>query len=305
MSDMFNSFKAMQQGNDLESTQKALEAQNASSSHSEDTRFYYPERDKAGNGSAVIRFLPPAMGETLPYQRFYSHGFEVNGKWFINECLTTKGEQCPVCEDNDTLWKSGKAGQDIVRGVDGKNGRKRKMRYVANILVVKDPANPENEGKTFLMQFGYKIEAMIQEAFKGDSMEGIPPCNPFNYWTGRDFLLKIKKVAGQTNYDSSKFMPAGKVQVGGKEFDDSKLEELWKGQHKLTPDYAEKLDYTTYEKQKAHLDKILGKVAAGKSTPSAADMASADAPSQPQEAQSSAPSAAAQSGEEEDFFNNL
>ena len=178
---------------DIKTLTRAIEAtsQPAEAGSKDDTRFWQPEVDKAGNGMAVIRFLPaPAIDgdDALPWVRTFSHGFQGPGGWFIDNCLTTLNEKCPVCEHNNTLWNSGiEANKEIARK------QKRKLSYVANILVVSDPSNPSNEGQIRLFKFGKKIFDKITEAMNPEFADETP-VNPFDLWEGANFKLKIRNV---------------------------------------------------------------------------------------------------------------
>ena len=248
-----SSFANLKRGrNDFAKLTKAIEAttQTAESGSKEDTRFWQPEVDKAGNGMAVIRFLPaPAADgdDALPWVRVFSHGFQGPGGWFIDNCLTTINEKCPVCEHNNTLWNSGiEANKDIARK------QKRKLSYIANILVVSDPANKENEGQVRLFKFGKKIFDKITEAMNPD-FEDEKAVNPFDMWEGANFKLKIRNVEGYRNYDKSEFAEVSALFDGN----DEKLETLWKSEHGIK-EFAEKKQFKPYEQLKSRLDKVLG-----------------------------------------------
>ena len=239
--------------NSFEKLSKAVEATStgtADSNSKEDTRFWQPEVDKAGNGMAVIRFLPaPSIDgdDALPWVRTFSHGFQGPGGWFIDNCLTTLNEKCPVCEHNNTLWNSGiEANKDIARK------QKRKLSYVANILVVSDPSNPSNEGQIRLFKFGKKIFDKITEAMNPEFADETP-VNPFDLWEGANFKLKIRNVEGYRNYDKSEFADASALLNG----DDEKLEELWKKEYSLK-DFTEKKNLKPYDQLKTRLEKVLG-----------------------------------------------
>ena len=165
-----------------------------------DDRFRSLEADKAGNGSAIIRFLPPPKGEDLPWVRIRNHGFQgPTGKWYIENSLTTLGKPDPVSELNTELWNSGtEANKEIARK------QKRRLAYIANIYVVKDPAHPENEGKVFLYKFGKKIFDKIKDVMQ-PQFEDEEPINPFDFWKGANFKLKARNVEGYRNYDKSDF----------------------------------------------------------------------------------------------------
>jgi hypothetical protein len=239
--------------NSFEKLSKAVEATStgtADSNSKEDTRFWQPEVDKAGNGMAVIRFLPaPSIDgdDALPWVRTFSHGFQGPGGWFIDNCLTTLNEKCPVCEHNNTLWNSGvEANKDVARK------QKRKLSYVANILVISDPSNPSNEGQIRLYKFGKKIFDKITEAMNPEFADETP-VNPFDLWEGANFKLKIRNVEGYRNYDKSEFADASALLNG----DDEKLEELWKKEYSLK-DFTEKKNFKPYDQLKTRLDKVLG-----------------------------------------------
>jgi hypothetical protein len=237
----------------LDKLTKAIEASTQSNSEAgskDDTRFWQPQVDKAGNGMAIVRFLPaPSVDgdEALPWVRVFSHGFQGPGGWFIDNCLTTLNEKCPVCEHNNTLWNSGiEANKDIARK------QKRKLSYVANILVVSDPSNPENEGQVKLFKFGKKIFDKITEAMNPEFADETP-VNPFDMWEGANFKLKIRNVEGYRNYDKSEFADKSALFDG----DDDKLEELWKSEFSLK-EFTEKRNFKSFEQLKTRLDKVLG-----------------------------------------------
>ena len=249
-----NSFANLKRGrSDLAKLTKAIEASGQSSSEAgskDDTRMWQPSVDKSGNGMAVIRFLPaPAVDgdDALPWVRTFSHGFQGPGGWFIDNCLTTLNEKCPVCEHNNTLWNSGiEANKDIARK------QKRKLSYIANILVVSDPSNPSNEGQIKLYKFGKKIFDKITEAMNPEFADETP-VNPFDMWEGANFKLKIRNVEGYRNYDKSEFADVSALLDGN----DEKLEELWKKEYSLK-DFTEKKNFKPYDQLKGRLDKVLG-----------------------------------------------
>ncbi len=236
----------------LDKLTKAIESttQSGESNSKDDNRLWQPSVDKAGNGMAIIRFLPaPAADgdDGLPWVRIFHHGFQGPGGWLIDNCLTTLNDKCPVCEHNSTLWNSGvEANKDIARK------QKRKLSYIANILVISDPSNPENEGQIKLFKFGKKIFDKITEAMNPEFADETP-VNPFDLWEGANFKLKIRNVEGYRNYDKSEFADKSAVLDG----DDDKLEELWKKEHSLK-EFTEKKNFKSYEQLKARLDKALG-----------------------------------------------
>ena len=211
----------------------------------QDDRFWKPELDKSGNGYAVFRFLPAVQDEDLPWARLWSHAFQGPGGWLIENSLTTLNKKCPISEANSLLWNSGvEADKDIARK------RKRKLSYYANILIVSDSKHPENEGQVKLYRFGKKIFDKITEAMKPE-FEDETPINPFDFWEGANFKLKIRKVDGYWNYDKSEFEGPSAV------FDnDEAIEELWNKQFPLKPFLAPE-NFKSYDELKAKLDKVL------------------------------------------------
>jgi hypothetical protein len=222
---------------------------------SKDERFWQPEVDKAGNGYAVIRFLdaPFVDGEdAMPWVQIFNHGFQGPGGWLIENCLTSINKPCPVCEHNSSLWNSGiESNKDIVRK------QKRKLSYVANILVVKDSANPSNDGKVFLYKFGKKIfdkiQAMLEPEFEDETA-----VNPFNFWEGANFKLKIRMVEGYRNYDKSEFDSPSPVSD-----DDSEIERVWKESHSLV-EFLSPKEFMPYDELKAKLNRVLSLAGATK-----------------------------------------
>ena len=236
-------------GSNLDAMKQKLQSLASSENKSDKDNYWRPEVDKAGNGMATIRFLPAAAvdgDDGLPWAKIFEHGFQGPGGWLIDKCLTTKNQQCPVCEHNSKLWNSGiEANKEIVRK------QKRKLSYVANVYIVSDPKHPENEGQVKLFKFGAKIFEKITEAMN-PAFEDETPINPFDFWKGANFKLKITKVAGYQNYDKSEFMsPSALLE------DDAELEKIWKSQHSLTELTADK-EFKTYDAMKARLDKVLG-----------------------------------------------
>jgi len=238
------------QSGNLDKLTKAVEALSQASEGSEKSDNYWkPEVDKAGNGMATIRFLPASEkdgDDALPWVKIFSHGFQGPGGWLIDNCLTTKNQQCPVCEHNSALWNSGiEANKDVVRK------QKRKLNYVANVYIVSDPKHPENEGKVKLFRFGKKIFDKITEAMN-PAFEDETPINPFDMWKGANFKLKIRKVEGYQNYDKSEFdSPSALLE------DDDDLEKIWKSEFSLNELTSGK-EFKSYDDLKARLDKVLG-----------------------------------------------
>ena len=212
----------------------------------QDDRLWKPELDKSGNGYAVLRFLPAVEGEDMPWQRVWNHAFQgPGGQWYIENSLTTLNKKDPVSEENTRLWNTGiEADKEIARK------RKRKLSYYSNIFVVSDPKHPENEGKVFLFKFGKKIFDKITEAMKPE-FEDEKPINPFDFWEGANFKLKIRKVDGYWNYDKSEFDSPSAI----KDNDDA-IEQIWEKQYALKPFLAPE-NFKSYDELKAKLDKVL------------------------------------------------
>ena len=224
----------------------------------EDNRFWTPTVDKAGNGYAVIRFLPEPKGEDLPWVRVFSHGFQgPAGKWYIENSLTTFNEKDPVSEYNSTLWNNGtEAGKEQARK------QKRRLSYIANIYVVKDPANPENEGTVRLYKFGKKIFDKLNEKMNPE-FEDETATNPFDFWEGADLKLKIRNVEGYRNYDKSEFAEVSPLLDG----DDAKLETVYDSMFSLQ-DFLDRKHFKTYAELQAKLDMVLGLAGATATAPS-------------------------------------
>ena len=211
-----------------------------------DDRLWKLEVDKGGNGYAVIRFLPAPDGEDLPFVKLYSHAFQGPGGWYIENSLTTLGQKDPVSEFNSQLWNNGTdAGKDTARK------QKRKLTYISNIYVVKDPANPENEGKTFLYKYGKKIFDKLTAAMQPE-FEDEEAIDPFDFWQGANFKLKAKNVAGYRNYDSSEFAATSALLK-----DDDAMEEIWKKEYSLAELVAAD-QFKSYDELKTRLGYVLG-----------------------------------------------
>ena len=236
-----------------------------SESRGADDRYWQPEVDKAGNGYAVIRFLAPPKGEELPWVRVWNHGFKgPSGKWYIENSLTTLGKADPVSEYNTELWNSGsEANKEIARQ------QKRKLSYITNILIVKDPAHPENEGKVFLYKFGKKIFDKIKDVAE-PQFEDEKPINPFDFWEGANFKLKIRNVEGYRNYDKSEFDGISSISES-----DDEIEAIWNKQHSLTQFLDEK-HFKSYDELKKKFEMVMGLNGGGASPTKRADETNLD-----------------------------
>ena len=212
-----------------------------------DDRLWKLDVDKSGNGYAVIRFLPAPENEDLPFVKLYSHAFQGSGGWYIENSLTTLGQKDPVSEYNSQLWNNGTdAGKEMARK------QKRKLTYISNIYVVKDPANPENEGKTFLFKYGKKIFDKLTAAMQPE-FEDEEAIDPFDFWQGANFKLKAKNVAGYRNYDSSEFAAVSPLLD-----DDDAMEAIWKKESSLA-EFVAPEQFKTYDELKVRLEYVLGK----------------------------------------------
>ena len=222
----------------------------------EDTRFWKPTVDDSGNGYAVIRFLPAAEGQELPWVRYFDHFFKgPTGQWYVEKSLTTLGNNDPVSEYNSRLWNSG-----IEEDKETARKQKRRLHYVANILVVNDPSNPANEGKVFLYDFGKKIFDKIMDKMQPE-FPGEEPINPFDFWTGADFQLKIRNVAGYRNYDKSEFKASAPLL----EADETKLEATYNQLHDVS-EFTAPSSYKSYDELKGRLEVVLGQSTGAGST---------------------------------------
>ena len=223
------------------------------SERTEDTRFWQPEIDKAGNGMAVIRFLPaPAVDgdDGLPWVRLWRHSFQgPTGKWYIENSLTTLNQKDPVGELNSQLWNA--SSDDASPQRKQARDQKRQLVYIANVLVISDSKNPENEGKVFLYRFGKKIFDKITSAMNPE-FEGDTPVNPFDFWKGANFRLKIKNVAGYRNYDDSSFANPSVLNDN-----DDELETIWKKEYSLK-EFVDAKNFKSFDELKRRLDEVLG-----------------------------------------------
>ena len=257
-----------------------------------DDRLWKPEVDKAGNGYAVIRFLPAPDGEDLPWAKLYTHAFQGTGGWYIENSLTTLGSKDPVSEYNSQLWNSGvDSDKEVARK------QKRKLSYYSNVYVVKDPSNPSNEGKVFLFRYGKKIFDKITAAMQPE-FEDETPINPFDFWAGANFKIKIKKVAGYWNYDSSEFAaPAPLLD------DDDAMEAVWKQEHSLAEIVAPD-QFKSYEDLKKRLDYVLGlTVVPKKQDPEVANEEFVQTPSEERAVVDTTPSSVNPDEDEEDALS--
>lgn len=245
MSQSFSELKRSS-SNSFDKLNQELTKLNSNQNSGRDERVWTCQTDKAGNGYAVIRFLPAPAGEDVPFVRLFTHGFKGPGGWYIENSLTTIGQQDPIAELNTRLWNSGiDADKETVRK------QKRQLNYYSNIYVVKDPANPANEGKVFLFRYGKKIFDKLNDLMN-PQFEDEKPINPFDLWQGANFKLKIRKVDGYANYDKSEFDSVAPLAD-----DDDELERIWKSQYSLQ-ELLDPKNFRSYDELKRRLDRALG-----------------------------------------------
>ena len=242
------SLAALKKQNSLDSLLGAAQKESAPQEKKSyvDERLWKPVMDKSGNGYAVIRFLPAPEGEDMPWAKLWNHAFQgPTGQWYIENSLTTVGQNDPVSEYNSKLWNSGvESDKEIARK------QKRKLQYYSNIYVVEDPANPQNEGKVFLYRYGKKIFDKIMEAMQ-PAFQDESPVNPFDFWEGANFKLKLRKVDGYWNYDKSEVADPSAL------FDnDEEIEALWKTEYSLA-DFTASSNFKSYDELKTRLDAVL------------------------------------------------
>ena len=213
-----------------------------------DDRFWTPTKDKAGNGYAVIRFLPAPEGEDLPWVRYWDHGFKgPTGLWYIENSLTSIGQQDPVSESNSVLWNTGRDEDKAIA-----RDRKRRLHHVSNVLIISDPAHPENEGKVMLYKFGKKIFDKIMDVMQPQFADE-DPVNPYDFWEGADFKIKIRKVEGWVNYDKSEFASPSALYSG----EEDRLEEIYNKLYSLK-DFVDPKNYKSYDELKAKFNRVVG-----------------------------------------------
>ena len=290
------SLQTLRKSNTLDKLLASVQEENAPQEKKSyvDERLWKPELDKSGTGSAVIRFLPAVDGEELPWVKVWKHAFQgPTGKWYIENSLTTLNQKAPVSEHNTSLWNTG-----LESDKETARKQKRKLEYYSNIYVVSDPKHPENNGKVFLFRYGKKIFDKIMAAMQPE-FEDETPINPFDFWEGANFKLKIRKVDGYWNYDKSEF-----DSVSALLDDDAKLDATWKTQYPLA-DFHAPSNFKSYEELKKRLDDVLS----GTVTASAVSMMDEDVVETPQFKSEPEPSIPEVSQEEDDdtmsYFQKL
>ena len=286
------SLETLRKSNSLDKLLNAVKEESAPQEKKSyvDERLWKPELDKSGNGYAVIRFLPSVEGEDMPWAKVWNHAFQgPTGQWYIENSLTTVGQKDPVSEHNTKLWNTG-----LESDKETARKQKRKLQYFSNIYVVSDSKHPENEGKVFLYRYGKKIFDKLMAAMQPE-FEDETPINPFDFWEGANFKLKIRKVDGFWNYDKSEFEAPSALG------DDSVIEGIWKKQYALK-EFTASTNFKSYEELKTRLDAVLsGTVSVGNVTDTMDDepIASPKVDTKPVESK--------QDDEEEtmDYFNKL
>jgi len=265
-----------------------------------DDRFWQASVDKAGNGYAVIRFLPAPAGEDIPFVRLFDHGFKgPSGKWYIENSLTSINQKDPVSEYNSYLWNL--SNDDNSDSRKQARAQKRRLHYISNIYVVKDPSNPENEGKVFLYKYGKKIFDKLNDLMNPQFPDEAP-VNPFDFWQGANFNLKIRNVEGYRNYDKSEFSKSSPLLD-----DDEELEKLWKKEYPLQTFLAPE-NFKSFDDLKTKLNTVLDVAASNVRKAEEEDVPWARTSVAPTFKSSPSPSSKIDEGEEEDemaFFNKL
>jgi len=226
---------------------KFQEANNNQTYENDDPRMWYPQGDKAGNGSAVIRFLPPTDNAPsgLPWVKLFKHAFQgPTGSWLFENCPTTLGKDCPICESNREFWNSGVEADKKIA-----SARKRKVSYISNVYVIKDPQNPENEGQVKLFRYGKKIYDMLNELMN-PSFDDVEKVNPFDFWEGATFRIRFRMKDGFRNYDASTFDNPKELFK-----DDTKLEEIYNQLFDLS-EFVNPEDFKSYDELKSRLDLV-------------------------------------------------
>ena len=290
------SLQTLRKSNTLDKLLASVQEENAPQEKKSyvDDRLWKPELDKSGTGSAVIRFLPAVDGEELPWVKVWKHAFQgPTGKWYIENSLTTLNQKDPVSEHNTQLWNTG-----LESDKETARKQKRKLEYYSNIYVVNDPKHPENNGKVFLFRYGKKIFDKIMAAMQPE-FEDETPINPFDFWEGANFKLKIRKVDGFWNYDKSEF-----DSVKSLSDDDGELDKIWNKQYPLA-DFHAPSNFKSYDELKKRLDDVLS----GTITASAAAMVDEDVVETPSFKEEPTPSIPSASTEEDDdtmsYFQKL
>lgn len=250
---MTTSFAAMKKARSNSFDKLNSQLQKLSTPNNNQNEDYWKlEVDKAGNGYAVIRFLPAPQGEDMPFVRMWDHGFQGPGGWYIENSLTTLGQEDPVSEYNSRLWNEdgSNSAKEQVRK------QKRRLSFHANIYVVKDSANPQNEGKVFLYKFGKKIFDMLNDVMN-PQFEDESPINPFDFWEGADFKLKARNVEGYRNYDKSEFASQTPLSnPDGEKLSDEEMEAVWNSQKSLQ-EIIDPKNFKSYDELKAKMFKVL------------------------------------------------
>jgi len=292
------SLDALKRSNSLDKLLGEVQKQNAplEKKSYKDDRLWKPELDKSGNGYAVIRFLPAVEGEDMPWAKVWNHAFQgPTGQWYIENSLTTVGQKDPVSEMNSQYWNTGiESDKEIARK------QKRKLQYFSNIYVVSDSKHPENEGKVFLFRYGKKIFDKIMASMQPE-FEDETPVNPFDFWEGANFKLKIRKVAGFWNYDSSEFEKPSAL------FDnDAQIEGIW-GQQYALAEHTAPTNFKSYEELKTRLDAVLsGSVTVGNVAEKMSDEPVADSVVSTKPVDNTPPSAVDSSDDDTmDYFKKL
>ena len=293
MSQSFAELKRSRQTNLDKLLQETNKLTSKETSGGADTRFWQPSVDKAGNGYAVIRFLPATKGEDIPWVRIFNHGFQGPGGWYIENSLTTLNKKDPVTEYNNMLWNRGDdTGKEQARK------QKRRLLYVSNVYIINDSSNPENNGQVKLYRYGKKIFDKLNEAMN-PQFEDENPINPFDLWEGCNFKMKIRNLDGYRNYDKSEFESPKPVLE-----DDAKMEEIWNSQYSLS-EFTDPNKFKTYDELKDKLNRVLALNGSGQTLPTAEDT-KLDSTPPPAVSKSMAPKKeVADDGDELDFFEKL
>lgn len=165
--------------------------------------FYQPSADKGRDGvyKALVRFLPnvhnPAQSKIMKYYVWLEDPTTNEG--FSVDCPSTVGKKSIL---KDMYWKLKKS--ESVKDQELADSHfSRVESHIALVQILKDPNQPELEGKIMVYKFGAKINQKIEAQLKPEFGD---PVNPFDLFEGKVFALHIVKKMKWNNYDQCGFV---------------------------------------------------------------------------------------------------
>jgi hypothetical protein len=152
----------------------------------------------------VVRLVPNVESPERTLYHYYNHIWKsvLTNQLVSTLCPTTYGERCPIDEYRSKVYQT----KDEAK-IKEINPIRRDEKWLANVYVVKDPTNPDNQGQVKILRFGKQIYNIIDQAMSGDDAEEFGARIFDLSDKGCNLRIKVdENQGGYANYTTSKFM---------------------------------------------------------------------------------------------------